>query len=368
MKIAILTPLELTKAETFIKNHITNLPFEIVVVYGGSFPFKTDRNTNTAAEKRKHKVKTIFKQILGMQLRSFKETQLRKVLTTEKIDLVFAEYLHVGAEVTELCQELKIPLAAIGLGYEISRYSMLDKYQEKYKMLFAYAKTIFVVSEHMKQNIKAIGCDDAKIIYTPAGPSQEFLNITPTFKTNQFTAVGRFVEKKAPHLTLLAFKQVLLKVPDAVLVMAGDGDLLPMCKDIANTLGMSNAVQFIGKITPQEHQTLLKNSIAFIQHSKIATSGDSEGTPVAILEASAAGLPIVATQHAGIPNVVINNETGFLVPENDVEAMAEKMITLLTNKNLAKKMGAAGKAHVSVNFTLEKHIQKLKEHIEAVKV
>lgn len=368
MKIAILTPLEFTKAETFIKNHITNLPFEIVVVYGGNFPYKTSKNTNKATEKRKHKISSLLKRFLGLPTQSFQETQLRKVLKTEKVDVVFAEYLHVGAEVVEVCQDLKIPLTAIGLGYEISTYAMLSKYEEKYKKLFAYAKTIFVVSEHMKQNIRKIGCDNAKIIYTPAGPSTDFFNITPTFQTNQLVAVGRFVEKKAPHLTLLAFKEVLVKIPDAVLVMAGDGALLPICKDIANTLGITNAVQFVGKITPKEHQDLLKNSIAFIQHSKIATSGDSEGTPVAILEASAAGLPIVSTLHAGIPNVVLNNTTGFLVTENDVQAMAEKMITLLTDKALAKKMGAAGKAYVSVNFTLEKHIQKLTEHIEAVKV
>lgn len=367
MKIAILTPLEFNKAETFIKNHITNLPFETVVVFGGDYPCKTDGNAVSTTEVRRHKIINLIKRTLGLKTASFQETQLRKVLKKEKVDLVFAEYLHVGAEVVELCQNLGMPLMAIGLGYEISMYHMLEKYKMKYRKLFDYAKTIFIVSEHMKHNIIELGCDDAKIVYTPAGPSEEFLNLKPEFKSNQVLAVGRFVEKKAPHLTILAFNEVLKKKPDAILVMAGDGPLWSVCKDIVQTLNMANTVKFVGQINTKEHQGLLEQSIAFVQHSKIAISGDSEGTPVAILEASAAGLPIVSTLHAGIPNVVVNNETGFLVSENDVMAMAEKILLLLNDKALAKKMGAAGKIYVSTNFTLKKHIQKLTAHIKTIK-
>ena len=367
MKIAVLTPLEFNKAETFIENHITHLPFEIIVIFGGDYPYKTDNNENLSSEKRLHKITTLVKRVLGLKTKKFRETQLRKILRKEKVDHVFAEYLHVGAEVVKVCEDLKVPLSAIGLGYEISMHHMLEKYKNKYKSLFAYASTIFIVSEHMKYNIKAIGCEDTKIVYTPAGPAFDFLNTKPLFQNNQLLAVGRFVEKKAPHLTILAFNEVLKKNPEATLVMAGDGELLSVCKDIVNTLGITNSVKFVGKITPKEHQNLLEKSIAFVQHSKTAVSGDSEGTPVAILEAAAAGLPIVSTVHAGIPDVVINNETGFLVAENDVTAMAEKMTALLDDKKQAQEMGAKGKKFVTENFTLEKHIQKLTKHIEAVK-
>lgn len=245
---------------------------------------------------------------------------------------------------------------------------MLDKYHNKYIKLFQDAQKIVVVSEHMKEAIVKIDCDTNKIIYSPAGPALGFFEISPSFQAQQLLAVGRFVDKKAPHLTLLAFHKVLKKVPNATLVMAGDGPLWSVCKDLVKALEMGNVVKFVGRISTEEHQRLLEKSMGFVQHSKVTEDGDSEGTPVAILEASAAGLPIVSTLHAGIPNTVNNNVTGFLVPENDVEAMAEKMLFLLNDKVLAKKMGAAGKAYVSVNFTLEKHIQKLTEHIEAVKV
>ena len=108
----------------------------------------------------------------------------------------------------------------------------------------------------------------------------------------------------------------------------------------------------------------LSNSIAFIQHSVSAANGDSEGTPVAILEASASGLPVISTKHAGIPDVIINYETGILVDEHDVDAMANAMLKLLKEKDLAKKMGQTGKLHIQDNFSMEQYISKLSRAIE----
>lgn len=110
----------------------------------------------------------------------------------------------------------------------------------------------------------------------------------------------------------------------------------------------------------------MKNSIAFVQHSIQAIDGDSEGTPTAIIEASAASLPVISTKHAGIPEVVIDGETGLLVEEHDVAGMAEAMSTLLENKTLARKMGAAGKTRVKKYYSMGKHIERLTKIIEEV--
>lgn len=365
MKVALLTPLAFDKAETFIKNHISNLPFEIVVLYGGKLPHKQVTELHGKWQKVKYNVIKTYKTFLRLKVPSFAEYMLTNALKREKVDVVFAEYLHVGAEVTELCEKLNIPLVAIGLGYEISTHHMLETYHDKYKKMFQYAKAIFVVSEHMKHNIFKIGCNPKKVIYTPAGPAKEFFELTPNFKSNQLVSVGRFVDKKAPHLTILAFQQVLKIIPNAILVMAGDGPLWSACKDLVKALGIQQNVKFVGRISTKEHQQLLEESIAFVQHSKVAESGDSEGTPVAILEASAAGLPIVSTLHAGIPNVVQQNITGFLVQENDVSEMAKSMIWILQNKSEAKSMGAFGKSFVAENFTLKQHIETIAKHLEA---
>lgn len=364
MKIAILTPLKFDDAETFIQNHISNLPFEKIVIYGGSFPYVTEQHPPSTLQRIQFKLVQFVKKKLGLKTIAFKAFLLSEILKKEKVDIVFAEYLITGAETVEVCKKLEIPVVAIALGYEISMKHIIKKYEDKYKELFSYAKNIMIVSKHMRKNIEALGCTPEKIIYTPAGPSNEFFEINPQFNSKQILAIGRFVDKKAPHLTIMAFKKVLNSVSDATLIMAGDGLLLNVCKDLVKVLNIEASVHFIGKITPNKHRELLGESILFVQHSKIAENGDSEGTPVAILEASAAGLPVVSTLHAGIPNVVVTNKTGFLVPENAIDLMAEKIIYLLQNIELSKEMGAKGKTFVKENFSLEKHIQTIEKYLK----
>ncbi|MFD0762114.1 glycosyltransferase [Lutibacter aestuarii] len=367
MKIAIASPLKTEQAETFIQNHINNLPFDKVVIYGGVFPYLTDKHQPTIWDRRFFRLRNIFKKITNVKWDHFNEYYLAKIIKKEKVEVIFTEYLITGAEILKVGKLLNIPIVPIALGYDISTYAIIKQYTNKYKALFNYSKNIIIVSKHMKENLLTLGCKPNKIVYSPAAPDLKFFKNQPSFQSNQVLAVGRFVDKKAPHLTILAFQKVLKKVPQAQLVFAGDGYLLNTCKDLVKTLTLENSVKFIGKITPQQHIDLLKASQLFVQHSKIADNGDSEGTPVAILEASASGLPIVSTLHAGIPDVVIQNKTGFLVPEYDIEQMAEHIIYLLKNKQVAKEMGAQGRAFIKENFTLEKHIATITQCINEAK-
>ena len=364
MKIAILSPLKTDKAETFVQNHIAHLPFDKVVIYGGNYPNYANEYNMSVAELRLFRFFKKVKRKLNLPVQRLEAYRLEKILKQEKVQVVFAEYLITGAETVAVCKKLQIPIVAIALGYDISMNHILEAYSDKYRQLFQYASAILVVSEHMRHNLIGLGCANEKIHYTPAGPDASFFEVKPHFKSAQIVAVGRFVDKKAPHLTLLAFQKVVLKVPEARLVMAGDGPLLNVCKDLVQALALTDKVDFVGKITPETHRNLLETSTVFVQHSKVAETGDSEGTPVAILEASAAGLPVVSTIHAGIPYVVKDGETGYLVAENDVEAMAEKIIVLLADKNKAIAFGKKGRAYVQSNFTLAHHIAQIAKHLE----
>ena len=164
--------------------------------------------------------------------------------------------------------------------------------------------------------------------------------------------------------TIFAFQKVIEKYPDCKLIFAGEGELLNSCINITKMLNLDKNITFTGAITPEEYKNYLLESLAFVQHSIVAQNGDSEGTPVAVLEAAAAGLPVIGTIHAGIPDVVIDGETGLLVEEHDVDGMAYNMIKLLDNIQLAKKLGAAGKQRINENFTLEKHINIIQNLID----
>src|SRR5262249_29879937 len=154
-------------------------------------------------------------------------------------------------------------------------------------------------------------------------------------------------EKKAPHITLTAFSQVHRRYPDAQLRMVGEGPLLEACKGLVVQLGITGAVTFLGAQPHAVVQAEMRAARCFVQHSVEAPSGDCEGTPLGILEAGASGLPVVGTRHAGIPDVVIEGETGLLVNEYDVAGMAEAMTKLLEEPLLAGRMGQAARTHIS---------------------
>jgi len=352
--LAIFSPSQKSYSETFIQAH-KKLPFNIKYYYDGDLPTKLEGGSNLAQFNLGQKVKKKLNKKFNLT-----EHALINSLKAEKVDCVLAEYGPTACASLHAIKHLKIPMIVHFHGYDASIESVLADYKERYKKVFAYAKWIIVVSRKMRETIMDAGCPAKKLIVTVYGPDPVFFNIHPSYNGQQFIAIGRFVEKKAPNLTILAFKKVLDIFPGAKLVMVGEGDLMPVCKKLVKDLGIDNHVEFKGVQTSKEIQTLMQGSIAFVQHSVVAENGDSEGTPVAVLEAQAAGLPVISTFHAGIPDVVINEKTGLLVEENDVDGMGNNMIRILQEKNLSKKLGEAGRTRIMKNFTLENHLNILK--------
>lgn len=152
---------------------------------------------------------------------------------------------------------------------------------------------------------------------------------------------------------------VCKKYPNAKLYMVGDGTLLQACINLSKYLDLENNIVFCNVLTPDEVGDLMSRCRVFIQHSIQAISGDKEGTPVAIMEAQASGKPVISTIHAGIPDIVIHNSTGYLVEENDIQSMAEFIMKLLESKDLAIEMGEKGRNNILENFTLKIHSEKL---------
>jgi glycosyltransferase involved in cell wall biosynthesis len=178
-------------------------------------------------------------------------------------------------------------------------------------------------------------------------------------------SVGRFVEKKAPYLTILAFAKVLQRLPEARLVMVGGGLLHDVCSKLIKAMHIEHAVELKGILNHEKVAALMQRSRVFVQHSLMPASGDAEGTPVAILEAGAAGLPVVSTKHAGISEVVINAKTGFLVDEGDVDNMAESIYRLLANPELAREMSRNAREHIAVSFNMDQSIERLRILLES---
>jgi glycosyltransferase involved in cell wall biosynthesis len=273
---------------------------------------------------------------------------------------VLAEFGQSGVVVLDACRRMGLPLTVHFHGADVSKHAVLREYGQRYRTLFQHARAIVAVSGAMEQSLISLGAPPERVHRNPCGVDcASFGCASPADAAPTFVAVGRFVEKKGPHLTILAFAEVHRRHPDARLRMIGDGPLLDACRDLARGLGLVSQVTFLG---PQPHAVIqeeMRRARAFVQHSLVASSGDSEGTPVAILEAGASGLPVVATRHGGIPDVVTEERTGLLVPEHDVEGMANAMRMLIENPALAARLGAAARDHVRAHFSMEHSLRRL---------
>jgi glycosyltransferase involved in cell wall biosynthesis len=369
--ILIASPNKSSYSETFIKAHIELLNGNIYHVYDGNYPRKTSEDVSLDT----YFIKSFRGRIIGLMPNTIQyklfprlnslEEGLKSYIKAKKIDVVLAEYGTTGAEIFETCKKVGVPLIVHFHGFDASEKETLKKYSVKYNLMFDYCSHIIVVSKKMHSDLVRFGANLQKIVLNTYGPSYAFFDLKPNYHSKSFFAVGRFTEKKAPHLTILAFKKVVEKFPEAELIFAGDGLLLPICRDLCYQLKIPN-VTFTGPINPEEVKNKMENSFCFLQHSVIASNGDSEGTPVAVLEAQAAALPVISTRHAGIPDVVLDKETGLLVEEGDVEAMANAMIELYEDREKAKVMGEKGKKRVLEHFTMDKHIGKIDEILLSV--
>jgi glycosyltransferase involved in cell wall biosynthesis len=219
----------------------------------------------------------------------------------------------------------------------------------------------------MEQQLVRLGAPRERVHYNPCGvDAVRFAGANPAAAPPLFVAVGRFVDKKGPHLTLLAFQRALQVYPSARLVMIGAGSLWDACQQMAQALGIRDAVTFTGPLPHSEVAAWMQQARAFVQHSVQSGTGDAEGTPVAVLEAGASGLPVVSTRHGGISDVVVHDQTGFLVAERDIEGMARAMLRLVADAALAGVMGANACEHIRANFSMEQSIARLWSVLEGV--
>ncbi len=284
-------------------------------------------------------------------------------LKQHDVGCILAEYGMTGGDLVPHARRAGIPLLVYFHGHDAYHREYLQIYESRLRDMYEYATTIFVVSEHMRSQLLSLGARAETIVLNPYGPREHF------FEANRdpcgtLLALGRFVETKAPYLTLLAFAEVLQRKPDVKLQFLGDGPLLPVCRDMAKALGIENSVNFPGSVSPERTAQYFSKATMFLQHSVTTVDGVMEGTPVAILEAAAAGLPVVSTRHAGIPQAVLHGETGFLVEERDVKGMTAHILRLLEDEQLASQLGCRGRDHIRTNFSQRDHIQRIQAKID----
>lgn len=166
---------------------------------------------------------------------------------------------------------------------------------------------------------------------------------------------GRLIEVKGTTYLVRAMRRVQDRFPDIELVIAGSGELRTTLEEEARTLGVR--ARFLGSVSAAEVRSWHRAAQVYCMPSVTASTGQREGLSNALLEAMAAGLPVVASDSGGIPEAV--GDAGFLVAERDVEALAARIAELLADATLRERLGAAARARVLSRFDLHTQAARL---------
>jgi colanic acid/amylovoran biosynthesis glycosyltransferase len=289
--------------------------------------------------------------------------ELIPALKQNQPDVVYVDFGTVAVFVRQACADLHIPFVVHFHGADVTSALENHPYRESLHQVFADASALIVASDHIRRLLILEGAPAAKIQVIRYGINIE--GITPLSWQERrglppgVVFMGRFTPKKNPIALIEAFALVKQQVPTAQLTCIGDGVELNRVKARIGQLKLEDSVQLCGALARSEALAIVNRHWVYAQHSVTAPSGDQEGFGISLAEAAMLELPIVATLHNGIPEQVIDRETGFLVREFDYETMAAKIVELLLDPDLAAKMGNSGSKWIADLCQIDRRVQAI---------
>jgi glycosyltransferase involved in cell wall biosynthesis len=290
---------------------------------------------------------------------------VKQFIQEHHIQVILAEYLDFGVDWVDFARDLSVKFFAHAHGYDVSRLLRARKWRSAY-LRYNRADGVISMSQLGAARLVSLGVAANKIHVIPYGvdvPDEPARR--PVRAKTRCLAVGRMVRKKAPLLTLEAFRRASNACATLHLDYVGGGELLPAAQQFVREHALGDRVTLHGAQPYATVQRLLEDADIFLQHSVTdPKTGDEEGLPVAILEAMAHSLPVVSTEHAGIPEAVQQGVTGYLVDEGDCAGMAERLMVLARDAELRHSLGLAGWQRAKARFSWERERDNLLEVLD----
>ncbi len=262
--------------------------------------------------------------------------------------LIHAHFGPVGFRALRVRRRTGLKLVTTFYGADMSMLPRRACWRRAYARLFREGEMFLVEGHGMAKKLAALGCPANKIRVQPIAVDVSQIAHAPRSWDGRapltILMAGRFVEKKGLRYAIEAFARVAARWPMTRLEIVGDGPLRAEIERTIRETGLAGRIRLLGSL---DHRGYLERAAAaslFVAPSVTAADGDTEGgAPTTLLEMQAAGLPVLSTRHADIPEVVQDGASGFLVPERDVEALSARLDWLLSHADRWAEMGAAGR-------------------------
>lgn len=279
-------------------------------------------------------------------------------------DIVYAQFSHLAPfalEQKKKCVGAKLVVNFRGGDKMLNADSAEDK-----KAHELFSRTIdcaIAVCESIKKRLLDLGYVADKVCVIPTGiQGTKFAfksRVSSRNETVHIMSVGRLVEQKGFEFALRAIAQVYRKHKNIRYTIAGSGALQGYLGQLAKQLSIAHVATLVGQKNHQEIAQLLEASHIYVLPSVTARDGRCEGIPDSLKEAMMCGLPVVSTIHSGIPELVEEGKSGFLVKERDVNALADRINYLIENPHLWPAMGKEGHAMIERSHAYQLTIAQL---------
>ena len=281
-------------------------------------------------------------------------------------------HAHFGVDsvyAINLAKKLDIPLITTFHGFDATTTNNALLFSAKpawinyllYRKRLSKKGDLFIcVSDFIREKVIALGFPEEKTVTHYIGIDINIArDVIEKSRYKTILHVARLTEQKGTKYLIDAFSLIHKKDKNIRLVIIGAGPLEENLKEQVNNLKLIKQITFLGVKPHKEVLSHMQKADVFCLPGVTSGSGNAEGLGMVFLEAAVYEVPVVATFHGGIPEVVLNEKTGYLVPEKDVGELGKKLLLLLENESLRRKMGLAARRMVEEKFDIKTQTKKL---------
>lgn len=295
-------------------------------------------------------------------------------LAGRRPDIIHAHFGVEGVYALPLAARLGVPLVTTFHGFDatLGPLGLLTnpawaRYALKRGVLAKRGTVFLAASKFLRDKLLALEFPPDRVLVHYIGvDTQAILPRHVSQEEPVILHVARLEEVKGTEWLIRAFAKVAPQYPQARLVVIGDGKLRKKLHKLANETGFAARINFLGARPHAEVLTWMQHAAMVVLPSVRTSSGREEGLGLVLLEAAASGVPGIGTRVGGVPEGIAEGETGFLVPERDVDSLSIAMGTLLANPPLRQRMGAAARSRVEQHFDIRRQTAYLEDIYDAV--
>lgn len=301
-----------------------------------------------------------------------------RVLKKSGTALIHSHFGNRGYFDLPLKHKLAIPLVTTFYGHDVSLLPREERWRQRLAVLFAEGDLVLAEGTYMKKTLMELGCPESKVRVQHLGIDLNKIPFIPRRPDGggkiKILVAGTFREKKGITYALEAFARIAPRHKNLELTLVGDAgrsrrevDYKQEITSIISTRNIAGRVNYLGFLPYPAFIKEAQHNHIFLSPSIHPSDGETEGgAPVALIEMSAYGMPIVSTFHCDIPEVVVDGVSGFLVAEKDADALADRLEHLVTHPETWESMGRAGRQHIAAEFNIEQQAAKLEQHYDSV--